>query len=280
MAQTFGQRLRLYGTTRTPERLAAIRSNQATPLILDLTNKRAVRRVATLANYWVVLAPPPNQGETDPGSQALVNALRMANGQRGPMCSPRICYVSTTGVYGDCAGRKVTELETLKPTTLRAKRRVAAESAWHALAKSNGARLAVLRAPGIYAEDRLPIERLQQGTPALQDSDDVFTNHIHAQDLAQLSVTAMLRVKGRRNFNASDSSNLKMGEYFDKVADHFGLARAPRVGRDLLATQVTPMMLSFMSESRQVDGSRILRELHTRLRYPNIDATLLKLKRA
>ncbi len=279
-AQMFGKELRLFGTTRSPDRFAAIRQSGANPIALDFNDCASIRRAASLSHRVIILAPPPNQGEGDPGSKALAIALLRAQAKRANATTLKLSYISTTGVYGDCAGRHIDELEPTKPTTARAKRRVAAEAVWHHVSKTSDARLAVLRAPGIYAHDRLPLERLAQGLPALVPSEDVFTNHIHAQDLALLSMAAMLRIQGRRNFNATDESGLKMGDYFDRIAVHFGLPKPPRVSRNELAAQVSPMMLSFMSESRQINGSRLLRELHLRLRYPTIDATLLELKRA
>jgi nucleoside-diphosphate-sugar epimerase len=279
-AQLFGKRLRLFGTTRTADRFGLIRQSGAIPIKLDFNNVASIHRAASLSHRVIILAPPPNQGEGDPGSKLLALALRRAQAKRPHAPALKLSYISTTGVYGDCAGRQIDEQEPTKPTTARAKRRVAAEAIWHQLSKGSDANLAVLRAPGIYAHDRLPLERLAQGLPALTTDEDVFTNHIHAQDLAFLGMAAMLRIRGRRNFNATDESGLKMGDYFDKIAAHFNLPKPPRVSRNELAAQVSPMMLSFMSESRQINGSRLLRELHLRLRYPTIDATLLELKRA
>jgi nucleoside-diphosphate-sugar epimerase len=276
-ANLFGWRLRLYGTTRNAERLPVIRAAHAVPQKLDWTNLQQARRVAAVAQYVIVLAPPPNQGNNDPGSNALAKALAWAGAKSAGARVRAVSYISTTGVYGDCAGRVIDELEPLKPNTDRARRRVAAETLWHQFCKKRGVRLAVLRAPGIYAQDRLPLERLRAATPALQASEDVYTNHIHAQDLAQVSLAAVLRVKGRRNFNATDGAHLKMGEYFDKIAKHFGLPLPPRLSYADLQAQVSPMMLSFMSESRRVDGRRLLKQLHLRLRYPTVDSTLLNL---
>ncbi len=135
----------------------------------------------------------------------------------------------------------------------------------------------VLRAPGIYAHDRLPLARLRQGTPALAPADDVFTNHIHADDLARTCILALFRGRPGRVYNAVDRSQLMMGEYFDLVADRFGLPRPARLPREQLRAAVSPMMYSFMSESRRVDGRRSARELRLRLRWPTVADTLAAL---
>ncbi len=131
-------------------------------------------------------------------------------------------------------------------------------------------RVAILRAPGIYAADRLPLDRLQRGDPVLTDDDDVFTNHIHAEDLARLACLALFRAPAGRVYNATDDSDLKMGDYFDAVADAFGLPRPPRLPRGEIAQRLSPLTLSFMSESRRLDNRRLKRELCAGLRYPTI----------
>jgi nucleoside-diphosphate-sugar epimerase len=67
---------------------------------------------------------------------------------------------------------------------------------------------------------------------------------------------------------------MKMGDYFDAVADAFALPRPPRVSREALSTQVSPMLLSFMSESRRLKNDRMRQELGVRLQYPTVDAFL------
>ena len=93
----------------------------------------------------------------------------------------------------------------------------------------------VLRAPGIYAADRLPLERLRAGTPVLREADDVYTNHIHAEDLAACCLRALEEDAPAGIYNASDDTRLKMGDWLDLVADRARVAasaahRAQRSG--------------------------------------------------
>jgi nucleoside-diphosphate-sugar epimerase len=183
----------------------------------------------------------------------------------------RAVYVSTTGVYGDRGGAWIDERAPVAPLNDRAVRRVDAENVMRAL----GAR--VLRVPGIYAHDRLPLDRLRAGTPALADADDVHTNHIHADDLARIALAALWRGAPGRVYNAVDDSQLKMGAYFDLVADAFGIARPPRLPRAQLKVAVSPMMYSFMAESRRLGNARMKKELRVRLRWPTVAAALAAL---
>jgi nucleoside-diphosphate-sugar epimerase len=136
-----------------------------------------------------------------------------------------------------------------------------------------GVRCVILRIPGIYAADRPgghPRDRLRRGTPVLVPADDVYTNHIHADDLARACVAALLRGRSQRVVHASDDSELRMGDYFDLAADLCGLPRPPRLTRAEAAAQMSPLTLSFMSESRRLHNERLKRELRLRLRYPTV----------
>jgi nucleoside-diphosphate-sugar epimerase len=185
----------------------------------------------------------------------------------------RLVYASTTGVYGDCAGERFDETRPVRPQTDRARRRVDAEAQVRHYGRRTGARVSVLRIPGIYASDRPgghPRERLARGTAVLAAADDVYTNHIHADDLARACVAALHRGRPQRVLHVSDDSELQMGDYFDLAADLAGLARPSRITRAEARSTLSPMLLSFMSESRRLDNQRLKTELRLRLRYPTV----------
>ncbi len=230
----------------------------------DLDDASSLRRLAGVFDALVHLAPPQSEGAQDRRTRALVRALAQGRAPR------RLVYVSTTGVYGDCQGRPIDETAPTLAQTPRALRRVDAERVLSDYARRAGVRLAILRAPGIYAADREghPRERLQAGRPLLTPEDDVFTNHIHADDLAQACRLALWRAAPLRVYNVVDDSERRMGEHFDLAADQLGLPRAPRLPRAELAQRLSPMQLSFMSESRRIGNARVKRELRLRLRYP------------
>ncbi len=173
-------------------------------------------------------------------------------------------------MYGHCDGAVVPESRPGRASTARARRRVAAESLLRAAGR-RGLRVSILRAPGIYAANRLPLERVRRGDPVLHAAEDVFTNHIHAEDLAAACVVALERGGANRCYNINDDSAERMGDWFDKLADAFGLPRPPRVTRAEAKMRLSPMLLSFMSESRRLDNTRMKRELKLRLRYPMVD---------
>ncbi len=252
-------RFRVFAVTRDPQRSAALRAAGAVPIVADLDQPHTLARLAGLAQYVVHLAPPQSSGVHDGRTRRLCAILPEG---------ARLVYVSTSGVYGDCGGALVDETRTVAPHNARARRRVDAERVLRAWARRARAHLAILRVPGIYARERLPLQRLEQGTPALLASDDVYTNHIHADDLAHIVALALFRSLPGRIYHAVDDSELKMADYFDTVADAFEMARPPRVARAQLAQAVSPMLLSFMSESRRLANARIKQELGVRLQYP------------
>ena len=155
----------------------------------------------------------------------------------------------------------------------RARRRADAESVVRFFGRSAHVRASILRIPGIYAEDRdggTPRKRLLAGTAVLRAQDDVFTNHVHADDLARACVAALWRGRAQRVYNVNDDTRLQMGDYFDLAADRYGLPRPPRVSRDAAQSALPLGLLSFMGESRQMDNTRLKRELRLRLQYPTV----------
>lgn len=255
------ERFRVFAVTSRPERCAELRAAGAVPIVADLDQPATLRRLAGLARYVVHLAPPQSEGPLDRRTRNLAAILPEG---------ARMVYVSTSGVYGDCAGALIDETRPVAPRNARACRRVDAEQVLRAWAARSGARLAILRVPGIYARDRLPLRRLEQGTAALLEAEDVYTNHIHADDLARIAALALFRALPGRIYHAVDDTHMKMADYFDTVADAFDLPRPPRVARAQLEKSVSPMLLSFMSESRRMRNDRIKRELGVRLRFPQV----------
>ncbi len=267
VARGLHRRVHLMALTSTGERTGALRELGVRVLRGDLDRPASLRRLAGLADRVIHLAPPRPEAWTDTRTRALLTALRRRT-------APQVLvYGSTSGVYGDCAGMRVAETRTLRADTPRARRRVDAERWVRFFGRGAGVRASILRIPGIYAPDRVggtPRKRLTAGTPVLRSEDDVYTNHIHADDLARVCSLALWRARPQRVYNVCDDSCLKMGDYFDLAADLYGLARPPRLAR-ADATAALPLgLLSFMGESRRLDNTRLKRELKLVLRYPTV----------
>jgi len=264
-----GRRWHICALTSNPNRVTELRAAGATPLVGNLDEPASLRRLWRF-DAVLHLAPPPSSGALDSRTRHLIQALAGA-------CAPSsFVYASTTGVYGDCGGALADETRALSPQTERARRRVDAEQQLRVFGRRFGTRVTVLRIPGIYAADREgghPRERLLRGTPVLAREDDVYTNHIHADDLARACALALWRGLPQRVINVCDSTEMLMGDYFDLAADLCGLARPPRIRRADAQGPDSPISrvsLTFMSESRRLSNRRLTQELGLALRYPTV----------
>ena len=261
------KRWRVLALTSSPDRTTELRVAGALPLAGNLDQPSTLARLAGLADAVLHLAPPPARGARDTRTAHLLHALMRKDRVR------RFVYASTSGVYGDCGGARFDETRPLQPTTERAMRRVDAEARVRWYGRHTGVRCSVLRIPGIYATDRPgghPRERLERGMPVLVANEDVYTNHIHADDLARACVVALHRAAPQRVYHASDDSELAMGDYFDLAADLCGLPRPQRLTLAQAQSRLSPMQLSFMRESRRLVNRRLKAELRLALRYPTV----------
>ena len=258
---------RLMALTSSSQRVETLQRSGITPMLGDLDKPQTLRRLAGVATHVVHMAPPPLEGHTDPRTRALVLALRLRS------LPSSMVYGSTTGVYGDCEGEWIDETRRLQPQTARAQRRVNAQDWVNFLGKSGYPRTQVLRIPGIYAMDReggTPRERLLRGTPVLQAHEDVYTNHIHADDLARATVLALWRGRPLRAMNVCDNTDMKMGDYMDSVAKMWNLQAPARISREQAQLQLSPMVMSFLNESRRIRSLRLAQELGLRLLHPTV----------
>ncbi len=297
--------VRIFALTSQPERQAALRAAGAVPLVADLDRPRTLARLAGLARVTLHLAPPAPQHLDDRRTRALLGALTTparsrlaiacASWRRAALPQRRttrrivperfaaqpfvLVYVSTSGIYGDCDGARIDETRPVRPANARAWRRLSAEQQVRRATARGVLSARIVRVPGIYAADRLPLKRLIQCKPALVAAEDVYTNHIHADDLATILWRAVTRGKPARVVHAADDTELKMGDYFDRVADAFGLARPPRITRAQAEQQLDALSLSFMRESRRLANERVKREFRLALRYASVDEFLSELMR-
>jgi len=277
-------RYRVYALIRNSAHADGLRQLGAVPVMGDLDDRASLSRIAGLADAVLHFAPPANSptptftkrgvggGFLDTRTQNLLGALSQGK------LPERLVYISTSGVYGDCGGERVDETRAVYPESSRGKLRVDAERQIRAWAKRGGVNASILRVPGIYAEDRLPLARLRSGAPAIIASEDSYSNHIHADDLANIAMAALQRGKPCRIYHATDDDEMKMGDYFDAVARAYGLALAPRMSRDCVQKAVSPVMWSFMNESRRLSNQRMTRELKVKLTFPTIEDFLFTIK--
>ena len=269
---------RLLGLCRRPENFDRLRLCGITPVFGDLDNPKSLDKLAGIAHAVLHLAPPLNHGKRDIRTTNLLVALTKRSTMKRIILPQRFIYISTSGVYGNCNGALIDETYPINPRTERSLRRADAEIQTRNWGLRNHVRVSILRVPGIYAADRLPLVRLREGAPMLLPDEDCYTNCIHADDLVRIIFAALRHAKPGRIYHACDDSHLKMGEYFDLIADRIGIPRPPRVARATANEHISVGMLSYMEESRQLMNMRIKNELHVNLRYPTVAEGILTCK--
>jgi nucleoside-diphosphate-sugar epimerase len=211
----------------------------------------------------IYLAPPPDSGTTDPRLAAFLEQISAAQ-------PAVLVYVSTTGVYGDAGGALVDENTPLAPANDRARRRVAAECTARAWCARHELRCVILRVPGIYGPDRLPLERLQRSEPALHEDEAGPGNRIHVDDLVTAILAAVDQPSAQGIYNVVDGDHSSTTAYLQLTADAAGLPPPPLVSRAEALQRIPPGMLSFLLESRRVESRRMRDELGVRLQYPTL----------
>jgi nucleoside-diphosphate-sugar epimerase len=214
--------------------------------------------------YWFM--PPQPSGDIDERIRRFLKGVDAA--------PKRVLLISTTGVYGDCGGRWIDESEPLKPVAARARRRADAEAAVQEWVARFGGESVILRVPGIYSPDRLPLERLQRGEPVVREEEAPWTNRIHADDLAMVCKRAMEAAPSGAIYNATDGHPSTMTDYFNQVADFAGLPRPPQVSMEEAQATMSAGMLSYLQESRRIGNDKLLRELGVTLQCPDLASGL------
>ena len=266
LANQLGSRWRILVLVRRSESAPNWRQASATVIKGDLDQLSTLRRMAGLAHRVVHLAPPPNEGRMDPRTKHLIQALSLRT------LPSQLVYASTTGVYGDAAGEWVDECRMLAPLTDRAHRRVHAERVLKDWGRRVATRVSVLRIPGIHSQDREGSlrQRLERQVPVLVPSQDIYTNHIQADDLARMLHWSLWSGLPQRSYNVNDDTQLKLGQALDDLADHLSLPRPERITWEQAQQRMSPMVLSFWRESRRIDASRFKSEWPWRLRFPQL----------
>ena len=254
------------GLARSPLTASALAKNGIGVIAGDLDRPGSLTELPSRVSTLYYFAPPPSSGDDDP---RLDNALDAV-----PVLPARLVYISTSGVYGDCAGAWIDEAWPLNPRTARGKRRLAAELALGDWGRRTGVPIVILRVPGIYGPGRLPLERVRRQAAVIDPREAPYTNRIHADDLAAACFAAARLGQPGQAYNISDGHPTTMTDYFWRIADLHGLPRPPAVSLAEAREVLSPAMLSFLEESRRLVNRRMLDELGVKLRYPDLASGL------
>ena len=252
---------------RTEESARRLRESGLDARALDLDREITAPLDTAGETQVFYLAPPPPDGRQDPRMQRFLATLPEGS-------KPRIVYISTTGVYGDCKGAWVDERRPANPQADRARRRRDAELQLLRWRETVGGEVIILRVAGIYGPGKLPLARLEKQTPMVGEREAPWTNRIHITDLVSVCEAAMALGRDGECYNVSDGQPGNMRDYFDRVADLFGLPRAPMISLAEGKDQLSAGLLSYLDESRRLDNRKMIEDLGISLRYPDLASGL------
>lgn len=265
LASRLRERYEVTALVRSAESAALLKSSGLPAIALDFDRVRAGAAVPERLDQEAIvyLTPPPAMGESD---------LRLDRFLQLATVPPKtFVYISTTGVYGDTAGRIVDESSPLQPRTDRARRRISAEEMTRVWCSERRVRRVVLRVPGIYGPQRLPLERLRRREAVVSERDAGVSNRIHVDDLVEACVQAIVNPEARGVYNVTDGMPLSSTTFLNRVATLAGLPCPPQVPMEEAQLTFSPDRLSFLNESRRVSNARMLKHLRVKLRYADVD---------
>lgn len=247
------------GINRSP--VAEFASERIVTLDLDQDSNA---RPQLPARYTLLYTVPPSPDAK--GDRRLEHFLSMLE-----PCPDRFVYISTSGVYGDCAGRLVNENDAPMPVTERARRRFAAEKMLQQWCGKNECELFILRVPAIYGPGRLGIDKILRGKAILREAESNPGNRIHVDDLAACCVVAMTSSQVPGIYNVADGDFRSPTWFSDTVATKASLQPLPKITRAQAQKTLSAARLSFLSESRKLDTTKMRQTLQFTPTYTNAE---------
>ena len=211
----------------------------------------------------IYMTPPNKDRDGDPRLENFLNNIKNSNLER-------IVYISTSGVYGDCGGLSVTEDAELKPLTDRAKKRVIAEKMVMKHSAVCNTNYVILRVPGIYGLGRLPLSKVREREPLIIKDECKITNLINVEDLARIIWRVIKDNINNEIINVSDGTPITSTEYYLKIYDELEIEYPPFIKMKEAGKYYSEERMSFMSESRILDVTKMNRLFGDCIKYSNI----------
>ena len=217
----------------------------------------------TESSSIIYMAPPNQESHED---NRLKRFLKKLSGRK----IGKITYISTSGVYGDHDDKVVDETTELKPITDRAKRRVSAENMIKAYSLKTSNDYIILRVPGIYGPDRLPINRINNQEPVILELESKKTNLIHVEDLARISWGCLNSDIKNEIFNVSDGCPITVTRFYKEICNVLNLKMPPQISMTEAQGCFSEKRLSFLNESRILDISKMEKHFPNQIKYKKV----------
>jgi nucleoside-diphosphate-sugar epimerase len=259
------------GTVTSSEKAEALR-RQAIAARVFAPDRADLRIGDDLADAECLLISIPTDAAGDPVLARFGDAVASAPRLRW------IGYLSTVGVYGDHGGEWIDETTPPRPSSARARRRVAAEAAWLALSARAGKAVQVFRLAGIYGPGRNALQNLADGTAKRIVKPGQVFNRIHVDDIAAVLMASIARPRPGAIYNVADDEPAPQQDMVAYAAALAGVPPPPEIPFE--QADLSPMAVSFWGANRRVRNRRIKHDLGVALRYPTYREGLRALREA
>ncbi|ANL26225.1 NAD-dependent nucleoside-diphosphate-sugar epimerase protein [Rhizobium phaseoli] len=242
-----GQDVQVSGTTRSAEKVEALRANGIEAFLFDgETMGDGLSRALVDVTHLVQSIAP---GKADP-------LLRLL-GEDSARLLPRlewIGYLSTVGVYGDHKGAWVSEETPCLPVSGRSKERLEAEEGWLAIGRERDVPAAILRLSGIYGPGRNAFCNLDKGTARRLIKKDQVFNRIRVEDIG--AATRFLSEHGLGGiYNVTDDRPGPPQDVIVEAARLMGVEPPPEQAFE--TAELTPMARTFYGENKRVSNAKL-----------------------
>ncbi|CAN5125537.1 SDR family oxidoreductase [soil metagenome] len=234
LAKLLANRCTIFGTTRSADRVPLLEAVGIQPIIVDA--EPLPKQLLTDANILVSFPP---DGSTDSIWSAQCTVGK------------RVVYISSTGVYGKTKG-VITEDSPVDVEDPRAAKRLEAENIWRARGAT------ILRCPGLYAAEtgmHLRISHLK-----IPGDGTSYVSRIHLDDLARIIVACFEKTAGSSTYVVGD---LKPSTHLETIT-----WLCERMGIELPGFADLSEVSPTLRGNRQIDSSKLLKELNITLQYP------------
>lgn len=211
---------------------------------LSFDDTGTVRMALTDASHVVSSVPPGGEG-ADPVLERYGDALD----------GKWLCYLSSTGVYGDTQGAWVDESAPVG--TGRRTARAECDGAW----LQRKAR--VLRLPGIYGPGRSALDRVREGRAQRIDLPGQVFSRVHVADIAAAVLAALDGPPGA--YNIADDEPASQNAVIEEACRLLGRPMPPLV--PLGEAGLSRQALAFYGENRRVANGKAGRVLGWRPRH-------------
>ncbi|MFK7736764.1 MAG: sugar nucleotide-binding protein [Pirellulaceae bacterium] len=246
----------VFALTRSDERISELESEGCRPIVGSWHSPESL---AGLPEFDAILVAIPHREEADLGELTHVRGLENLSAAVGDS-QPRIVYLSTTGVFGECSGEKLNEDSPATPTRLGPKIALAAEQ--H-LTSTLAGRATIIRLAGIYGPDRVPLAaKLRAGEP-LSVPLEGYLNLVHVDDIARVTLQ-VIETKMR-----SDLYLLSDGQPVLRRDFYMHLAKLCRTSQPTFCQPSADSPKARRATSKCIDPSRIVSEIDYSFLFPS-----------